>query len=148
MAILGASLRMLGLLAVLLAAVPALAQPAASLPAADRQAIRGVIESQMSAFRADDGSGAFRHAAPHLQQLFGSSETFMSMVRRGYQPVYRPRAVRFGEIVVLDGQLVQKVYVVGPDGAEVLALYTMERQADGSWRIAGCLLTQSDAESA
>jgi len=147
MAILGASLRMLGLLALLVIA-PAHAQTADSLAPADRQAIRGVIESQMSAFRADDGTGAFRHAAPHLQQLFGSSDAFMSMVRRGYQPVYRPRAVRFGEIVVLDGEIVQKVYVVGPDGAEVLALYTMERQADGSWRIAGCLLTQSDAESA
>lgn len=147
MAILGAALRLLALLA-LLAAAPAQAQSAASLGTADRQAIRGVIESQMTAFRADDGTGAFGHAAPHLQQLFGTSEAFMSMVRRGYQPVYRPRAVRFGEIVAIDGELVQKVYVVGPDGAEVLALYTMERQADGSWRIAGCLLTQSDAESA
>jgi hypothetical protein len=43
-----------------------------------------------------------------------------------------------------DGRIVQRVELVGPDGARELALYTMEREPDGSWRIDGCQLTASD----
>ena len=34
-----------------------------------------------------------------------------------------------------------EVYVVGPDGKPALAVYEMQRQPDGSWRINGCWLT-------
>jgi hypothetical protein len=67
-------------------------------------------------------------------------------VRNGYQPVYRPREVRFGDLVDLDGALIQKVDVTGPDGRRALALYVMERQADGSWRINGCMLAEPEDE--
>jgi hypothetical protein len=39
------------------------------------------------------------------------------------------------------------VFVVGPDGLSYLAYYTMERQADGSWRINGCYLVRMEDES-
>ena len=32
----------------------------------------------------------------------------------------------------------------GPDGRPRIALYIMERQPDGSWKIDGCILTESD----
>jgi len=41
------------------------------------------------------------------------------------------------------GQVVQQVELVGPDGATQLALYTMERDGAGHWRIAGCSLVPS-----
>jgi hypothetical protein len=37
--------------------------------------------------------------------------------------------------------------VIGPDGQPALALYAMERQPDGSWRIAGCTLTRPPGEA-
>ena len=128
-------------LMLLLAALPARAQvPATDVGAADGAAIRGVISSQMAAFGRDDGPGAFAFASPGIQAMFGSPENFMAMVRAGYQPVYRPRDVAFRELVHVGDTLVQPVEVIGPDGVAVLALYAMERQADGSWRIAGCQL--------
>ena len=39
---------------------------------------------------------------------------FMDMVRQGYQPVYRPRAFDFREIVSLRWPVTQKVHVVAP----------------------------------
>lgn len=130
-------LRFLALLGALLAlALPAEAQ--VSEP--DRSAIRDVIERQIEAFRRDDGPAAFGYAAPSIQGMFGSPDTFMDMVRQGYRPVYRPRAVEFGEIVTLQGMPTQKVHLIGPDGRPVTALYPMSRQADGSWRIEGCIL--------
>ena len=108
--------------------------------AADRQAIQSIIQSQVDAFRRDDGEAAFGYATPEIQRMFGTSEIFIDMVRQGYQPVYRPRVFDFAEIVTLDGQPTQKVRVIGPDGRPVNAFYPMRRLPDGTWRIDGCYL--------
>jgi len=128
--------------AALLCALPLFARAQAPGPG-DRAAIRSVIESQMAAFLKDDAVQAFSFANPMIQRMFGSPERFMSMVREGYAPVYRPSDVTFGALELVEGQWIQAVSVVGPDGQPALALYTMEKQADGSWLIAGCSLTRS-----
>jgi hypothetical protein len=111
--------------------------------AADAAAIRGVIEAQLKAVQADDGAQAFSYASPAIQSIFKDPDTFMSMVRSGYQSVYRPRQVEFRDLVPVQGRLTQRVLVVGPDGVPVVAQYVMERQPDGSWRIDGCTLERS-----
>jgi hypothetical protein len=121
--------------------VPASAQ---DLSPADRSAIRAVIQSQVEAFRRDDGADAFGYASPSIRGMFGSPETFMDMVRQGYQPVYRPKVFDFREIVTLHGQVTQKVHVVGPDGRPVTAFYPMTQLPDGTWRIDGCYLQAPD----
>ena len=130
-------LRFFILFGVMLALVlPAQAQVSTS----DQTAIREVIERQVEAFRRDDGAAAFGYASPNIQGMFGTAETFMDMVRQGYQPVYRPRVFELREIVTLQGMVTQKVHVIGPDGRPVTALYPMAQQPDGSWRIEGCYL--------
>jgi hypothetical protein len=124
------------------AAAPARAADQA-IGAADSAAIRQVIENQLNAFQRDDGVKAFSYAAPTIRDIFQSPENFMNMVRSGYAPVYRPRKVEFGAIDTIDGSPVQHVFVVGPDGTNVDALYYMEREPDGSWRIKGCELKAS-----
>lgn len=129
----------------LAAALPARAQ---GLPDADRAAIRATITQQIEAFGRDDGPAAFGFASPTLQGLFGTPENFMGMVRQGYAPVYRPRAFAFGNLSPRDGLWVQAVHLTGPDGGQVMALYSMEREPDGTWRIAGCTLTEDPGRSA
>ncbi|WP_395713753.1 DUF4864 domain-containing protein [Reyranella sp.] len=140
--------RLLSLLGLLLglAVLPALAQPTVS--DADRSAIRDIIQSQIEAFRRDDGEAAFGYASPEIRRMFGTSDIFMDMVRQGYQPVYRPRVFDFREIVDLHGQVTQKVHVIGPDGRPVTALYPMTQLPDGTWRINGCYLQAPDEHSA
>jgi hypothetical protein len=99
-----------------------------------------VIESQLQAFLKDDGSMAFSFATPAIQAIFQTPDNFMAMVRAGYQPVYRPRAVSFKDIVEFNGGPAQRVIVVGPDGVPVMAVYPMRRMQDGTWRIDGCYL--------
>jgi hypothetical protein len=113
---------------------------AAELGAADHQAIRTAIEGQMEAFKRDDGAAAFAYASPRIQAIFKDPETFLSMVRKDYEPVYRPRVVSFRDIESIEGNLVQPVLVMGPSGVPVTALYIMERQDDGTWRIGGCVI--------
>ena len=139
------ALRFFALLGVMLSlALPAAAQVSPS----DQTAIRDVIEGQLEAFRRDDGDAAFGYAAPSIRNMFGSSETFMDMVRQGYRPVYRPRVFEFREIVILHGMVTQKVHVIGPDGRPVTAFYPMTQQPDGSWRIEGCYLQAPDEHQA
>jgi hypothetical protein len=104
-------------------------------------AIRSVIENQMAAFKVDDGQAAFAFASPDIQAQFQTPDIFMSMVKIGYAPVYRPQSVEFLELMQAERGPVQVVHIVGPDGRAVLALYSMEQQPDGSWRIDGCTLT-------
>ena len=107
---------------------------------ADRLAIRRVIESQLAAFQRDDGPGAFAFASPMIREIFATPENFMAMVKSAYQPVYRPREVAFRALAEVEGAPAQEVYLVGPDGQAVIALYVMERQPDGNWRINGVYL--------
>ena len=138
--------RLVALLALILGlAAPAAAQDVSS---ADRSAIRDIIQSQVEAFRRDDGEQAFGFASPAIRQMFGTSDVFMDMVRQGYQPVYRPRVFEFREIVSLHGQVTQKVHVVGPDGRPVTAFYPMTQLPDGSWRIDGCYLQAPEEHQA
>jgi Domain of unknown function (DUF4864) len=145
-------------LLVLAAANGARADAAGSLTEADRSAIRGVIEAQIAAFRADDGATAFSLASPSIQRQFGDPATFLAMVRTTYMPVYRPREVRFdrlfearlGPRTELGGRSgparvepIQTVLLVGPELEVVTAYYVMEKQADGRWRIDGCMLRES-----
>ena len=123
---------------VVLLALPAGAQSGSD--GANEAAIRQVIESQLSAFQRDDGAEAYSYAAPGIQRKFRNAEIFMQMVRSGYPAVYRPREVEFRGLRQRGTTLQQEVLFVGPDGEPVMALYSMEQQADGSWRIAGVIL--------
>jgi hypothetical protein len=141
-----ALLRLVGLVVLLAAAVaaPAVAQTGG----ADAEAIRQVIAAQMAAFQRDDGPGAYAFASPTIQRKFGNADIFMEMVRTGYAAVYRPQAVEFRDLRLENGLLYQEVFVVGPDGRPALAVYEMQRQPDGTWRINGCWLTRAPDQSA
>ena len=109
--------------------------------AAVRVEIISVIKSQVAAFRQDDGVAAFSFASPTIRTKFGDASTFLAMVAAHYRPVYRPQQLKFLDLKSVEGQLVQRVMVVGPEGEFVLAMYSMVR-IDGRWRINGCFLVR------
>lgn len=120
------------------------ATAASAVEDADRDAVRGTIERQIEAFRRDDGEAAYAFAAPGIRQLFPTVERFMSMVREGYRPVYRPRSVAFGATeATAEGGLRQSVEIRDGDGMDWVALYTLEKDADGAWKITGCVLLKA-----
>jgi hypothetical protein len=42
------------------------------------------------------------------------------------------------------GEITQKLIVVDEEGRPVTALFLMDRQPNGAWRIMGCLLAPSE----
>ena len=131
-------MRILALIAVLLFV---LAAPSAA--ADDVAAAQDVIRAQEQAFSHDDAAAAYSYAAPAIQQLFPQADIFMSMVQNSYAPVYRHRSFEFGEVRSESGWIAQRVRIVDANGEAWEALYTLERQADGSLKITSCSLLKA-----
>jgi hypothetical protein len=64
-------------------------------------------------------------------------------VQRAYAPVYRHKSFEFGEARAADGQVAQRVHIIDANGQPWEALYTLERQSDGSFKIIGCTLLKA-----
>lgn len=137
---------LVALMTVFLLLVPA--QAAADVTDADRSAFQSIITSQIEAFQRDDAATAFGFAAPSIKSIFRTPDVFIQMVKRGYMPVYRPRSYSFGSVTDETGGPTQRVSIVGPDGTLWLALYSMQRQPDGTWKISGVVLVKPKGESA
>ena len=104
---------------------------------------QSVITIQAEAFARDDGTAAYAQAAPLVQQIFPQIDAFMEMVRSGYAPIYRHKSFEFVRGGTTDGKITQLVSIVDDKGVPWEALYTLERQADGSLKITGCTLLKA-----
>lgn len=122
--------------------------PAVAQTEAERAEIAAAISGQLDAFLADDATRAYGFAAPVIRRLFPDEAHFMAMVRQGYPPVYRSRSHSFGAIREEGAGFAQEVFIRDAAGEEWVAVYTLERQADGSWLIAGCRLFRRPGVSA
>ena len=132
-----------------LAAVPEPSRAAvATLRDEDWTAIKALISGQLAALRAGDGTKAFSYAAPGIRQQFGNAGTFLEMVRTSYGALLAARYSEFLDGAVIDGRVIQPLRLVGPDDAVLVALYTIERQPEGGWKIAGCILAPSTVRAA
>jgi hypothetical protein len=112
-----------------------------------RRAAHATIERQIDAFRRNDAVGAYAEAAPQIRNLFPSAETFIAMVAKGYAPVLRPRSYRFETAQeTAEDEIAQGVSLQDEAGLDWVALYTLQRQVDGQWRITGCQLKKAPGE--
>ncbi len=118
------------------------------LQAIEWQAIKGVIGEQLAALKAGDGPKAFAHASPGVRRQFGTADAFLAMVRTGYGALVAARYSEFLEGAVIAGDVIQPMRLVAPDNTVQVALYTMQRQPDGRWKIAGCVLAPSTVRAA
>jgi len=121
--------------------------PARAPQEADWNKIRIVINAQLEAFQRDDANAAYSFAAPEIRSLFRTPKEIMHMVCTGYKAVYRPRSVRFLHHFMVAGRPVQPLEVVTGDDHLIVAYYVMQRQRDGSWKIAGCSIKGAGATS-
>lgn len=106
--------------------------------------IQTVISDQLNAFKADDSSRAYGHAADVIKEMFPSQDIFMEMVRAGYPPVYRAKDWTFAEPAPLDNGYSQIVRLTDEQGRQWNALYTLERDSTGAWKITGCRILKSE----
>jgi hypothetical protein len=140
------TLRSLFHLLVALGFAVSLAAHAGGVSKADAQKVRAVIQAQLAAFASDDAKRAFSYAAPGIREMFGTPERFLAMVREGYPVVYRPASVGFLKPEANGRSVIQAVEMADGDGTLWVAVYQLQRQRGGAWRITGCELVPSDGK--
>ena len=116
---------------------------AADVSRQDAQAIHAVITEQLDAFTRDDAQHAYSLASPEIRAQFATPAAFIAMVRASYPVVYRRKTVQFENPVVIGGETIQPVRMTDVEGRIWLALYPMQREANGGWRINGCQLARA-----
>ena len=138
-----------GVLCIVVALVAGAAPPKGHdrLPSADWKAMQQVIGEQLTALKAGDATKAMTYAVPGVRQQFRTPERFLRMVREGYRPLLDARSSSFLEGAVVDGQTIQPLQLVMPDNTVLVALFEMQKQKDGRWQIAGCVIAPSTAQS-
>ena len=115
---------------------------------AEVKAAQSSIDGQLKAFKADDNAKAYSYAAPNVQRIFPSVDIFMGMVTGAYEPVHKPQSYAFGKVEETSAtSIIQQVLIVGPDGKDYEAVYTLERQPDGMFKITGVSLRASNSLS-
>jgi hypothetical protein len=114
-----------------------------SARADDVATAQGVIRAQEQAFGHDDAAAAYSYAAPAVKQIFPAPDIFMSMVQNAYVPVYRHKSFEFGDSKTEGSSIAQRVHIIDANGEAWEALYTLEQQADGSYKITGCSLLKA-----
>ena len=131
-------MRIAALLVVLIVACSPIAARADDVSAA-----QSVIRAQEQALVRDDATTAYSYAAPAIKQIFPAPDLFMSMVQNGYAPVYRHKSFEFGDSKIEGNSIAQRVHIIDANGEAWEALYTLEQQADGSYKITGCSLLKA-----
>ncbi|TNC48997.1 DUF4864 domain-containing protein [Rubellimicrobium rubrum] len=117
-------------------ALVAMPLAAVAQDAGDSTAIEAVISDQLADFNARDVPGAWEHASPTIQGMFGTPETFGTMVENGYPMVWDNSDARFFELREEAGALRQKVMIEDPQGRAWILDYEMIELPEG-WKING-----------
>ena len=100
-------------------------------------AITAVVSDQIDALHNDDSERAFSHASPMIKAGIRDSERFMTMVKRSYDMIYRPRSHEVQEVKMIDDKFYQVVLFVDQDRKRFKVFYEMQKQTDGNWKING-----------
>ena len=113
----------------------------------DAAVIKSAIEAQLDAFRSGDAQRAFSFASDQIRDIFATPENFIAMVRSQYAVVIAPASIVFLKPERVNGATLQPVQMSDDRGQLWLATYSMQLDAQGSWRINGCVLRRLHSSS-
>lgn len=113
----------------------------------DAAVIQSSIKAQLEAFRSGDAQRAFSFASDQIRDIFDTPENFIAMVRSQYAVLIAPASVVFLKTERVNGATLQPVQMSDDRGQLWLAVYSMQLDAQGSWRINGCVLQRLHGSS-
>jgi len=118
-----------------------------TLTGPDVQQVQAVVIAQLKAFTNEDGAAALAVATPEVRKSVGDPGRFLDLVRGNYPMVYHPAGFAFLQPQVDKDQVLQAVALRDADDKTWIALFTLERQPDSSWRIGACIVAENDWRS-
>jgi hypothetical protein len=118
-----------------------------TLTGPDVQQVQAVVIAQLKAFTNEDADAAFAVATPEVRKSVGDPGRFLELVRGNYPMVYHPAGFAFLKPQVDKDQVLQAVALRDADDKTWIALFTLERQPDATWRIGACIVAENDWRS-
>lgn len=123
------------------------ARAAEPLGGVEAQQVQAVVMAQLKAFSEDDADAAFAAATPEVRKSVGDPARFLALVRGNFPMVVHPAGFAFLAPHLEKDQVLQAVALRDADDKTWLALFTLERQPDQSWRIGACIVAENDWRS-
>ncbi len=111
----------------------------------DSRRIRRLVRDQLSAFREGDSGKAFGLCTEAIRETFGSAAQLTDTIQRNYPALVDPRQVLFGDYIITPDGLAVLLQLVGRDLVSRDALYLVQRDLGGIWRINGCMMAPEPA---
>lgn len=102
-----------------------------------------VVQSQLDAFSEDDAERAFSLATEATQNLAGTPGEFMRVIKQQFTPIYRHRAALFSKPEIIGKHALQVVQLTDHDNFVWIAIYQVEREGNGAWKVDGCQLFET-----
>jgi len=106
--------------------------------------IQSVIDAQFDAFAKGDLERAYGYASPMIQSYFPSAQIFGRLVQDKYPVIWTARKVTYLGVRQDGARMIERVQVIGADGALGLFDYEMI-EVDGAWRINGVWPVKADS---
>lgn len=110
---------------------------------AQAQAVREVVHLQINALADDDAEKAYSLTTSATQQLLGSPNNLLSFIKDEFAPIYRPRHAMFQETEIIGQHALQIVQLIDSSGLIWIAIYQVELETDGKWKVDGCRLFET-----
>lgn len=113
----------------------------------EAQQVQAVVMAQLKAFSEDDADAAFAAATPEVRKSVGDPGRFLALVRGNFPMVVHPAGFALLAPRIEKDQVLQAVALRDADDKTWLALFTLERQPDNTWRIGACIVAENDWRS-
>ena len=104
----------------------------------EQHRIREAIRGQIRALAARDAERAFAYLAPVTKDYFSEGTAFLRKLMVQIRPLVDASGYTFTDVGREATDAIQNVVLTDNEGREWLALFTLERQPDGSWGIKSC----------
>lgn len=102
-----------------------------------------VIMAQIAAISSADWEAAFSFATLSIQSQFGTPQRFAAMVQGGFSFMIEPKTTELSTLGLTDtSALVEAIFISDSYGVRRV-IYSLERNSDQEWRIAGVLPSES-----
>lgn len=115
----------------------------AELSESDSTAIQKIVRQQIDALANDDALSAFALASTDTRTRIGTPDDFLQLIKKEYDPVYRHRLALFSPPQMVNGKTYQLVRLTDLDSHVWIAVYLLDRDEVGDWKIEGCQLVET-----
>jgi hypothetical protein len=136
-------IRLFLLMAIAIAASTAMKAHSGGVSEREAKNVQAVIMAQLEAFAGDDEDSAFATTTPAVRKAIGDAHRFLALVQATYPMVYRPSTVVFHKPEAQGGTVLQLVELTDSHAKSWMAMFTLEKQPDASWRISGCVVAEN-----